>query len=97
MANRSSVKVGNMLRRTLRHVAILTIIGTLIAWAVLGADRGWSKTSVTTMQTDAVTGLEFPTIIDRFVPGVDFLFTGVLAGVVLLGLTFLPFGQSSNK
>lgn len=80
-----------MFRTIIRFVAILSLLSVAGFWLAAGADRGWTKTSVTTMQTDEITGLEFPVIENRFVPGVDFLATGLIGSLLLLALTFIRF------
>ncbi len=79
-----------MLRTLARLAATLVLGAVLLTWFVLGADRGWTKTSVTTMQTDEITGLQFPVIENRFVPGVDFVAVGLGASLTLFALSFIP-------
>lgn len=67
----------------------------LLAWAVLGANTGWTKTSITRNQVDPVTEIEFPVIEERFVPGVDFLAAAFLGSAILFGISFL-FGREKK-
>ncbi|MDX2080976.1 MAG: YceI family protein [Terrimicrobiaceae bacterium] len=85
-----------MLRTIVRLVAILSILSVTGFWFASGADRGWTKTSVTTMKTDEITGLEFPVIENRFVPGVDFLAAGLVGSFVLLAITFIRIPTKPN-
>lgn len=59
-------------------------------WFATGSDMGWTKTQVTTMQTDPLTGIEYPTYQDKLVFGLDFLVAGSLGSLVLIiiGLVF---------
>ena len=49
---------------------------------------GWSKTSVTEMQVDEITGLEFPVTTNRLVFGVEILVVSVLLAGVSFGTSF---------
>lgn len=77
------------MKRTLRLLALgLAVVATL-AWLGLGANRGWTRTSVPVKISDDVTGLEGIQYRKQFVPGVDFLggawsAAGLLAGASLL-------------
>jgi hypothetical protein len=74
------------LPRFLRLIAVLLLAGTIAIWLATGAHRGWTRTSVTEMQHDAVTGIEFPVERDKFVAGVEFLAAGIgLAAALGLG------------
>ena len=37
-----------------------------------------------------MTGIVYPTYVERFVPGVDYLAGGILAGTVLFAASLLP-------
>lgn len=83
--------------RILRILAVLVIVGTIIAWAVLGANRGWTKTKVQILQIDPVTEIEFATYEDKFVPGVDFLAAGLGIGLALGACSVVIARLSSKK
>jgi hypothetical protein len=74
-------------RRILRAVALLLVVGTLGFWAAKGAHIGWSQNRVPIAQRDEITGIDYVTYEDRFVPGVDTVAAG-------LGLAALVFGTS---
>jgi len=76
-------------RRILQIVALAAAAGALAFWALAGANRGWTKTSVARMTVDEVTGIESPTYEERFVPGVDFLGAAGLGAGILAGVSFL--------
>lgn len=73
--------------RTLRVAAALLVLGTLGFWLAQGSHRGWSQHRVPTKQVDEVTGLEFVTYEERYVPGVEVLAAGIGAGALLLGVS----------
>jgi len=73
----------------LRVLALLAALGVVSAWYLLGADRGWSKTAIPVKKTDPVTEIEYVEYDRRFVPGVDFLATGLLGSAALFALTLL--------
>jgi len=79
-----------MVRNILRTLSVICLAGTLAVWFALGAHTGWTKTSVTTMKVDEITGLEFPVVEKRFVPGVEFLAAGLVGSVLLGGLSLFP-------
>jgi hypothetical protein len=76
-------------RQTLRGIAALLMLATLVFWAAKGAHTGWSKDQVPIKQTDEVTGIEFVTYEERFVPGVEFLAAGAGLAAGLFALSFL--------
>jgi hypothetical protein len=75
------------MKRILILLALVVAVGGLGVWFATGAHRGWSQTSVQTMQLDEITGIETPVYEDRFVAGVDFL------GATLLGAGALAAGS----
>ena len=73
------------MRRALRIMALCIAIGSLAGWALLGGNRGWTKTSIDHRQLDLVTGLEYPVSENRFVPGIDLLALSWISAAVLFG------------
>ena len=59
-----------------------------MGWAATGFHWGWSKTSVTEMQLDEITGLEFPVTTNRLVFGVEILVVSLLLAGVSFGASF---------
>jgi hypothetical protein len=85
-------------RRLLQALALVVSLGSAILWLVQGANRGWTKTSVPVKTVDEVTGIEGITYENRFVPGVDFLGVGLLAGAMLsAGSLFIPSSKTNNS
>ena len=68
-------------------MALIIAFAAVALWLVLGANRGWTKTSVAVVTVDEVTGLEGRTYKKRFVPGVDFLGVALAGAGVLAGLS----------
>ncbi|MBE2205076.1 MAG: hypothetical protein IAE94_12140 [Chthoniobacterales bacterium] len=79
-----------MFRLALRFFGLFCAVCTVAFWLLSGPDTGWSKTSRAILKTDEITGLEYPVMEKRFIPGVDFLGTGLLGSALLVGLSFLP-------
>jgi hypothetical protein len=77
-------------RLVLRVTALVLLLGTIGFWAAKGAHTGWSQNQVPLKQTDEITGIEFVTYEQRYVPGVDFLGagTGLAAGLFAVSLFF---------
>lgn len=59
--------------KVLRWTALLLLLGSLGAWALSGANRGWTRTESTTIARDEITGLDYPVTTRAFQPGVDLL------------------------
>jgi hypothetical protein len=60
-------------------------------------NTGWAKTSVSTLETDPVTGIEYPVWKKQFVPGLDILAAGSVCAVGLIAISFLPFLSRNHK
>ncbi len=77
------------MRKVLRMLALLVAVTGLVGWLVGGRNMGWTKTSVTHIEKDPVTEIEFPKFEKKFVPGVELLAV-VLAGAgMLFAVSFL--------
>ena len=76
------------MKRTLRIIAGVLIVGAIAFWAAAGANRGWTKTRVPKKIVDEATGLEGIQWQEKFVPGVDFLGAALLGAGVLAGISF---------
>lgn len=77
------------MKKTLRILAMILMLGAIAYWMATGANHGWTKTHVPIKVVDQVTGLEGIQWQDKFVPGVDFLAAALLGAVVLAGVSFL--------
>ncbi len=76
------------MRKFLRSAALLVLLVGLGVWIVTGCHRGWSRTSLTRLEIDPVTELEFPVQEKKFVAGVDFLGVCLLAASGLAAVSF---------
>lgn len=78
------------IRLVLRVAALALLFATVGFWAAKGAHTGWSQNQVPVKQTDEITGIEYVTYEDRFVPGVEFLGAGagLAAGLFILSPFF---------
>ncbi len=74
---------------------VLAVLAT-VAWVGLGANRGWTRTSVAVKTIDQVTGIEGIEYRKQFVPGLDFL-GGTLLGAGFLAGTSLFFRNQKPK
>jgi hypothetical protein len=77
------------MQRVLLIIAAGLAVAAVLLWAGLGANRGWTKTSVPQTTVDEVTGLEAITYESRFMPGVELLGAGLLGAMALAGFSFL--------
>jgi len=76
------------MRRILQLLALLIFLAAAITWAVTGANRGWTKTSVPVKTLDPVTEIEGISYQKKFLPGVDFLGATVILSGALAGTSF---------
>ncbi len=76
--------------RLLRFLGLALLAGTIGSWALLGAHRGWSQNRVPVRQVDEITGIEYVTYEERFVPGIDWLGAGGVLAIAVFSLSFLP-------
>jgi hypothetical protein len=83
-------------KRSLRILALVVALATLGVWLATGANRGWTKTSVTVVEIEPVTGLENPVRRKQFVMGVELLGVGLAIAAALAGASFF-FQPKSNK
>ena len=81
----------------LRWVCLIVLLLGLLGWGVTGFHLGWSKTSVTEMQVDEITGLEFPVTTNRLVLGAEMLGVCVLIAGISFGASFAFKGKKSKK
>jgi hypothetical protein len=58
-------------------------------WAAAGWNPGWTKTQIPLKQIDEVTGIEFVTYKQHFMPGVELLALGVFVALCLFTITFV--------
>ena len=77
--------------------SMVLALGSLLAWAGLGANAGWTKTSVTRFVRDPVTGLDGPVIDQQFLPGIELLAASLAVAAVLLALSFFLKPKSKPK
>ena len=84
------------MKRTICILALVLAVGAAAAWAALGANRGWTRTSVPVKIVDEVTGIEGIDYHKQFVPGLDFL-GAALVGAGLLGGVSLFFSTQPSK
>jgi hypothetical protein len=82
------------MKRTLRLLAMVLIIGAGAFWMATGANRGWTKTQVPGKIVDETTGLEGIQWQKKFVPGLDFLGAAGLGAGVLTGISFFTLRKS---
>jgi hypothetical protein len=83
-------------RRILQWFALCLAAAVVTGWLALGANRGWTKTSVTRWQKDPVTEIEGPIVEKKLVPGIDLLAV-CLAGTLALFIVSLFVAKTKNK
>jgi len=76
-------------RILLRGAGAFLMLYIFCVWAAKGYHQGWSQNQVPVKQVDPITEIEFVTYEKRFVPGLDYLVGGLIAGTVIFSATFL--------
>lgn len=84
-----------MMGQALRWLSLVLAAGVVFLWIGLGADRGWTKTSVSRKTIDEVTGIEGISYEKRFVPGLDFPGAGLGGSALVLSVSLL-FGRNNK-
>lgn len=82
--------------KLLRWTSLVLLVAALATWALTGANGGWTRTEVTTIAVDEVTGLEYPQTSKAFQPGVDFLAVVLAGAAVLNGAAWLLTSRRQN-
>lgn len=77
-------------RVLLRGAGAVLALFVFCFWAAKGYHRGWTQNQVAVRQIDPITEIPYVTYERRFVPGVDVLGGGILVGVLIFGVTFIP-------
>ncbi len=76
-------------RLALRLIATSCLVFSIVYWTGKGAHTGWSMDRVPSPQVDDVTGIEYVTYEDRFVPGIEWLGGGITLSVLFFATSFL--------
>lgn len=85
------------MKRAFQITALILLAGALFTWFALGANRGWTQTSVPVKTVDEITGIEGITYTKKFVPGIEILGGALLGAALLAGASFLIRTKSYNK
>lgn len=85
------------MKRFLRIAAAVLCATIVLWWAAAGMNPGWTKTSVATMETDPITGIDYPVWKKHFVPGIDLLATGIGCAAAIVAISFLPIFPGTHK
>jgi len=73
----------------LRLAAAIVFVAGVGLWIATGAHRGWTRTQITEMQHDEITGIDYPVTRDGLVAGVDIVALGTGVSAALLGASLL--------
>ena len=84
------------MRSILQRIALGLAAAAVAGWLALGANRGWTKTTVTRWQKDPVTEIDGPVVEKKFVPGLD-LVALCLTGALALFIASLFVSKTKNK
>lgn len=85
------------MKRTLRLLSLFVAVAAVIGWVALGANRGWTRTSVPVKTVDDVTGIEGIQYQKKFVPGVELLGGALVGAMLLAGASIFSRNQKTNK
>ena len=84
------------MKHSLHIMSVVLALAAVSTWIFLGANRGWTRTSVASKTVDEVTGIEAIQYQKRFVPGVDFLGGALLLSGFLAAASFFLTNQKQN-
>ena len=84
------------MRRILQRIAFALAAAAVAGWLALGANRGWTKTTVILWQKDPITEIDGPVIEKKFIPGIDLLAV-CLAGALALFVVSWFVSKTKNK
>jgi len=76
-------------RILLRGAGVLVALFAFCFWSAKGYNSGWTQNQVPVKKTDPITEIEFVIYEKRFVPGLDYLGSGIFVGVLIFSATFL--------
>ena len=85
------------MKRNLQILALVIAVGGALAWLGLGANRGWTRTSVPVKSVDEVTGIEAIQYRKQFVPGLELLGAVLLGGGILAGSSLFFSNQQTKQ
>jgi hypothetical protein len=83
------MKHRSTLARTLRAAAVVALLAGYGVWLGTGAHRGWTQTSVVTLQKDEITGIDYPVRRDAFIAGLEIPAAATGLAALLGALSFL--------
>lgn len=84
-------------RILLRGFGIILALGVFCYWFAAGQNTGWTKDKIEVHQIDEITGIEYITYQNHFLPGIEFLVIGIGFGLCLSTITFIPYTYKSSK
>lgn len=76
-------------RILLRAFGVILALAVFSYWYAAGQNTGWTQNRVAITQTEELTGIDYVTYEDRFVPGIEALVVGVAFGLALSAITFV--------
>ena len=85
------------MKSTFRITALILALAATIGWGALGANRGWTKTSVPVKIVDEVTGIEGIQYRQQFMPGLDLLGATLLVAALLASTSLFFRNQPAQQ
>lgn len=83
-------------RILLRFFGIILALGVFCHWYAAGKNTGWTKNRIEVHQTDEITGIDYVTYKDHFLPGIEILVAGTGFGLLLSAATFIRLKPKSK-
>jgi hypothetical protein len=78
-----------------RMLSAFLAVFSFAFWAAAGWNKGWTKTQIPITQTDEVTGIEYVTYQDHFMPGVELFGLALIFCLGLFAITFIRLKSKS--
>ena len=87
----------NRLAAALRWTALAVVALGVGLWVAAGARLGWTQTSVVTLHTDEITGIDYPVRQPAFRPGIEVPLLATATAATLAGLGWVASRRTLSR
>ena len=83
--------------QVLRYSALAVLLAGVVLWVSSGARLGWTQTRIVSLQTDEITGIEYPVRRDAFVAGIEVPFAAMAVAGALAGASWVVRRRAAQR